>query len=298
MMLMLAAPALNKGRVEVDKRRCQDNLRVLSQAQLMFANANGGFPPMALAWNNMQYAANQPGPGAWRDGHGWYSLIGPYIGEPAWAATINYTRSMSSSFNEQARRGGLRLKVYACPADIGLQRSEWGSSTWARVLGNYVVNAGNTNYGQQNVPWDFLGAPFAGGGITPSATVTDGLSNTLLMSEKVVIRGCSNWVGSYPDIQTALSTVADGIGYGRNGNGDCGNPTYADARYIEAGVVPVPIALPATPGFDAAYSTYLSARSKHPGGVNASMCDGSAGFVANSIDPAVWRALSTARGAE
>jgi prepilin-type processing-associated H-X9-DG protein len=316
MMLLLAAPAVNKGRAEIDRQRCENNLRVLSQAQLMFANVNGGFPPMALTWTTTQYRQrySPPGgfctgstcPGGWYDDHGWYSLIGPYIGEPAWAATINYTASFSASVNSTARRGGLQLKVHACPADIGLQKSEWNSNTWARVLSNYVVNAGNTVYGQNDA--GFLGAPFAGGVITPPATVTDGLSNTLLMSEKVVIRGCIGWAGSYAEIQTALGgqmitgrnppnpTVADGISYGRNGNGDCGSPTVMDARYMEAGVVPVPLQLGG--GSTAAYTNYLSARSKHRGGVNVSMCDGSVGFVANSINPAVWRALTSARGAE
>jgi prepilin-type processing-associated H-X9-DG protein len=41
----------------------------------------------------------------------------------------------------------------------------------------------------------------------------------------------------------------------------------------------------------------ISARSLHPRGLNAAMCDGSVGFVAHAIDPAVWRALSTAQGA-
>jgi prepilin-type processing-associated H-X9-DG protein len=310
MMLLLAAPAVYKGRSEIDRQRCENNLRVLSQAQLMFANVNGGFPPMALAWTNAQYLqlhgfGFNNAPGGWYDGHGWYSLIGPYIGEPAWAATISYAVSFSAPVNQTARRGGLQLKVHACPADIGMQKSEWTSANWARVLSNYVVNAGNTNYGQQNVPWNFLGAPFAGGAITPPATVTDGLSNTLLMSEKVVIRGCIGWAGSYAEIQTALggqtitgrnppnSTVADGIGYGIRGNGDCGPQQNMDERYREAGVIPLPMAVAG-----GVYATYLSARSKHRGGVNASMCDGSARFVANSIDPAVWRALTSARGAE
>jgi len=65
-----------------------------------------------------------------------------------------------------------------------------------------------------------------------------------------------------------------------------------DARYRAAGVNPVPTHVSDNP-----LDTYLAARSKHPGGVNASMCDGSVGFVANTIDPAVWRALSTSRGA-
>jgi hypothetical protein len=92
---------------------------------------------------------------------------------------------------------------------------------------------------------------------------------------------------------TPNPTVADGIAYGRNGNADCGSVVVMDARYTAAGVVPVPLSLGGLP-----LGTYLSARSKHPGGVNAVMCNGATGFITNDIDPAVWRALSTSRGAE
>jgi len=247
MLLVLGAPALRKGQSGVDVRRCQDNLRRLSMAQLMFANVNGGLPPMALARNNAQQEQlhpdnpNIPGdddsPGAWYNGHGWYSLVGPFIGEPAWAAQISFAASMTSVVNAPVRRGGLRLKLHACPADIGLQRNEWASDNWAHVLSNYVVNAGNTNYGQSNFSSvAFLGAPFMRGAITPLPTISDGLSRTLLMSENVVLRECSGgWGGAFGLTQVAIGGqmftafnrpnpgAPDGIGYGRNGNGDCGS---------------------------------------------------------------------------
>ena len=40
------------------------------------------------------------------------------------------------------------------------------------------------------------------------------------------------------------------------------------------------------------------ARSHHPGGVNASLCDASVRFVSNTINLATWRALTTANGGE
>ena len=40
------------------------------------------------------------------------------------------------------------------------------------------------------------------------------------------------------------------------------------------------------------------ARSRHPGGVNVAMCDGSVKFMKNSISLNVWRALSTTQGGE
>jgi prepilin-type processing-associated H-X9-DG protein len=41
-----------------------------------------------------------------------------------------------------------------------------------------------------------------------------------------------------------------------------------------------------------------SARSRHPGGVNAIMCDGSVQFIVDDVDLATWRAASTIKGEE
>ena len=43
---------------------------------------------------------------------------------------------------------------------------------------------------------------------------------------------------------------------------------------------------------------YLGARSKHPGGVNAGMCDGSVRFFKNTINFQAWQASSTTQGGE
>ena len=43
---------------------------------------------------------------------------------------------------------------------------------------------------------------------------------------------------------------------------------------------------------------YAAARSRHPGGVVASMVDGSAHFFSNSIDPTTWRGIATRAGGE
>jgi prepilin-type processing-associated H-X9-DG protein len=42
----------------------------------------------------------------------------------------------------------------------------------------------------------------------------------------------------------------------------------------------------------------LAARSRHPGGVNAAMCDGTVRFIRQNIDISIWRALSTISGGE
>ena len=40
------------------------------------------------------------------------------------------------------------------------------------------------------------------------------------------------------------------------------------------------------------------ARSRHPGGVNVAMCDGSVQFVVDDVDLTAWRAASTTQGEE
>jgi prepilin-type N-terminal cleavage/methylation domain-containing protein/prepilin-type processing-associated H-X9-DG protein len=304
MAFMLGAPALDKGRDGVHRRRCEDNLRQLSMAMLAYADANGGLPPMAMSFDEAHKNANQPGPGGWYDGHGWYSFVGPYIGEPAWAATINFTRSMTDVTNFQARRGGLRLKIHACPADIGLTKNEWNSPQWARVHSNYVVNAGNTNYGQtpiNEVP--FLGAPFTAVFNTPLASITDGTANTLMMSEIRVLPATAAWLGAYSETQCAIggqvftgsnppnTRIPDNILYGPGPM----NAFFAAGISYPTNDVTIPVTW--TPQ-DTRFSVHIAPRSKHDGGINASHCDGSVTFYADGIDLAVWRALSTAQGAD
>ena len=53
----------------------------------------------------------------------------------------------------------------------------------------------------------------------------------------------------------------------------------------------------AAPGGDL-FQITNAARSRHPGGVNAGMCDGSVKFFKNTINLFIWRALSTTQGGE
>jgi prepilin-type processing-associated H-X9-DG protein len=47
-----------------------------------------------------------------------------------------------------------------------------------------------------------------------------------------------------------------------------------------------------------AVGAQAAARSKHTGGVNLALADGSVRFVSDTVDLAVWRAMGTAMGGE
>jgi hypothetical protein len=297
-LIALLLPAVQAARETARRAQCASQLRQLTIAVLGYESIERGLPPLAMSWTTQHYQRNQPGPLDWWVGHGWYSLIGPYIGDDAWASQIDFSVSMCHPRNEPVRRS--YLKIHECPSDIGMQQNEWDTVFWSRWLANYVVNAGNTNYGQRDLgAIEFLGAPFTGVEKTRTSQIEDGTSKTLMMSEVVVPRGTIPFGGIYA--QTMLSEagqvftgynppnsfVPDGVGHGRNG----ALPTsLADARYLEAGI-PLPINLGGSP-----FSTYIAARSKHEGGVNASRCDGAVGFFSDTIGEVVWRALTTAAG--
>jgi prepilin-type processing-associated H-X9-DG protein len=71
-------------------------------------------------------------------------------------------------------------------------------------------------------------------------------------------------------------------------------PNSSSADWLRTGWCGIPT--PETPCIET-YSgggdtkLILTARSRHPGGVNVGMCDGSVQFISNSITLAVWQAL-------
>jgi prepilin-type processing-associated H-X9-DG protein len=341
----LLLPAIQAAREAARRSQCVNNLKQLSLAHLNYESTFKGLLPMAKHWISDEYdAAHTNHPGNWYDNHGWYIPLMPYIEQAALENLANPNLSFSDPANYAART--TFVATHACPSDIGLTQNEFPPApnyqNWARVRSNYVVNAGNTVYGQHDLsPTDgivhFGGAPFAPKVITPLAKITDGTANTLMMSEILILPDTGvRWGGAYSDAQTALggqvftgwntpnsgaadalarmnewfvaevqqaflqvglpyppaaatSTSSGGVpvgGGGRGGGG--GGPTVAGT--------PDPLAASdgSRGGASGTKQQRISARSRHPGGVNASRCDGSVSFYTDDIDLTVWRALSTA----
>ena len=165
---------------------------------------------------------------------------------------------------------------------------------------NYVVNYGNTNHigwnhlGPANPAFvQYLGSPFIGDDWnahpdtqTRFRKITDGLSKTLLASETVQgragdLRGFT-WWGWAAGFETQAPP----------------NASEPDTMQYTNACNPVPPNPPCTAPSTLGNLFRAAARSRHEGGVNAAMLDGSVRFVPDSVDLAVWRAASTAKGKE
>jgi prepilin-type N-terminal cleavage/methylation domain-containing protein/prepilin-type processing-associated H-X9-DG protein len=289
-LIGLLLPAVQKVREAAARAKCQNNLKQLALAMHNHHDAMGRLPYGAKTGPNDPYS----GPGAWYDDHGWYAPVLPYIEQGSVTALMNQNLSFSHTSNEAARRA--KIPLFACPSDLGLQENEWPSATWARVRGNYVVNWGNTTYGQRGkgVPpnrVEFGGAPFTFKDGQKITDVTDGSSNTLMISEYIVLETVNNgWHGPPSDIMTALG------GQTFTGWLTPNSPTGDEVARItppnaSRNTIPPYTFL----GGGGTLFQSFAARSKHSGGVNAAACDGSVRFYPNTVSLPVWRALTTAK---
>lgn len=197
------------------------------------------------------------------------------------------------------------IKVYDCPSDPGNQNLETPGQATQRIKGNYVVNWGNMHYDQdtgnegEGNPYNngpggavvyFGGAPFALDRSFGLQSITDGTSNTLLMSEVVnpAPKGSANYQSDHRgDIYNDDWNCAMFMGY-----------TPPNTRIPDQ--VPVECVYPFgnNPPCVSRFPAFNAARSFHSGGVNALMADGSVRFAKNSIAMNIWQALSTSRGGE
>ncbi len=302
-LIGLLLPAINAAREAGRRASCVNHLKQLSLAMVNFNATRGGFPAGATSWPTR--IAHPAGPGSWYDDHGWYSQIGEFIEETGWTKGLNMAVSLSDPSNNQGRQ--YMNALYACPSDRGLQRNEWLSDTWARVRGNYVVNFGNTNYGQTSIGTTaFHGAPFTYLEMTPNTKITDGLSHTLLMSEILVLpelasQAGGDWGGPPSDFETSLGgQTFNGWMPPNSLVGDEVAREIQPAGYYEAAGIPVPIPVSGGSSEDSTGTVLqtFAARSRHPSCVVASCCDGSVHTVNENIDPLVWQYLSTASGSE
>jgi prepilin-type N-terminal cleavage/methylation domain-containing protein len=274
-LIGLLLPAVQKVRESGARAECLNNIRQWALALHHYHDAMGMFPIGAR--NNPRQT--------------WVMHVWPYIEQKNLADRNDLTQPFflppGTIGNTMDGLCGIAVKQYLCPSDIGFDQIA-GSTYYQRRRGNYVVNWGNALYDTATTGGL---APFNhrnGNRSQPTQTkiddIEDGATNTLLLSE--YLRGRSmednDWRG---DIH--------------NDDGVFKFMTRTTPNSSAPDVVnwAIPFNDPLMP-VSTAGAQFNAARSRHHGGVNAALCDGSARFINNNVKQITWQALGTMNGKE
>lgn len=297
-LVALLLPAVQAAREAARRNQCVNNIKQISLAAHNYHDIHGELMPgtRSCCWGSWQY------------------YILPYMEESLIGDLVHtedpYMYGSASDYNsgseDMDRVIQSRFASLTCPSDEPQLLADFRSMTQH----NYVGNFGNTNHYGLSIPGfagkptiNFLGAPLPGTEwpatnvapdktkTVPFAKITDGLSKTLLFSEAIQgitdgsqhdLRGAT-WWGWAAGFETSL-LPNDSSPDRLQQSAYCNNNNPANPPCI-AHSIPFNVMRHA-------------ARSQHPGGVNASMCDGSVHFVTNDVDSVAWSAAGSTQGGE
>jgi hypothetical protein len=138
-----------------------------------------------------------------------------------------------------------------------------------------------------------LGRWKAGLGIgTRIAQISDGTSNTMLVSEVLSVKDAFDGRGAW--VWPGMGGSSFSAKFGPNSFQTDVIPACGTTMSpLKAGSDPLGCMNNARDGL-----VWASARSRHPGGVVVAMADGSTHFIADGIDLAIWKAMATRAGEE
>jgi prepilin-type processing-associated H-X9-DG protein len=159
----------------------------------------------------------------------------------------------------------------------------WGNALYDDTRGQPTGTAFSNNFG----PFYHQNGNRAAPGNVTFAKIGDGTSNTLLLSEslKAFVATDNDWRGDIhnDDGVFRFHTVT--------------TPNTSSPDLISSTTFFTPNNDPKMP-VALGSPQRAAARSRHPGGVNAMMCDGSVRFVSQTIALNAWMAMGSMRGGE
>lgn len=299
-LIGLLLPAVQKVRAAAARIHCANNLKQIGLAVHNYENSLGVFP------SGGDYVPGSVGT-AWSV----HAKLLPYLEQENLQRLIDFAQSYS--VQPQVTRN--RVATYICPADPNDRERPDGSLTHYPIC--YGFNMGTW------LVWDAANHR-SGDGTFPvnrrlrHSAFTDGMSNTLgtadVKAYTPYLRDSGNPSGSNVPQPTTPTAVG---GLGGNFKSNSGHTEWVDARVHQSGLTT--LFAPNTvvsysdggssydvdfnssrEGVTTTQATYaaVTARSYHPGLVNALLMDGSVRTFGNNVSRAVWQQYGTPAGGE
>lgn len=302
-LIGLLLPAVQKVRAAANRLKCSNNLKQIGLALHNHEGTLGVFPS---AYWRKTWAVDPTNP----KGHFRWSALAqltPYLEQSNVYNALDLTvplygggtlQPQAIPFPQNRTPLATVVPTFLCPADtFRYVKADQGPSNYVACVGS---NAGGDAlvgdgifYGEN---LDVVKNPGA-----TLASITDGLSNTVAFSETLLGAGgtaptASNDVNAFYKQANPLSQancdasttfVTDRGSSWADGAFNCG--LYNNVRP------------PNSPQFDCVQHSnpaWKAARSRHSGGVNVLLADGSVRFVRDSIALPTWQAMGTRAGGE
>ena len=310
-LIALLLPAVQAAREAARRIQCTNNLKQIGLALHNYMTAIGVLPPGRF---NTHIAGQ---------GNCWgaYSQLLPQLDQAAIFNSFNFNLAPDSTGTSVSNATGFQtfLTTLICPTDSAPQLIVVGGEPFATH--NYNLNVGSGYPVVQNPVLPLTGTPngpfFENARVGPAA-FTDGMSNTAAITETVrstatstyandplgvfLVTGNNSTTGpplnsdaDYASLCLSLPSTTSQFQNTRGVRwhyGAPGHSMYNHLRPPDDKNCDCRGGLPHSSRSDPLWSWLslnIAARSKHPGGVNSLMADGSARFVKDSINVLVWQ---------